>query len=149
MDYLQQTLINSLHKIRKSGVGLTYPIENQRLEEIISTLLNNYHFHCKTKPRVKSKNLSNKGIIDYTSIIVDMALVHIGDDGLQSSPTIITLYFQSYLTEDDTPEFAISASFNNKYKEALYRPKIVAQEEDVLSYVNTVLTDLSNTPKDS
>ena len=68
-----------------------------------------------------------------------MAIVHLDNSGNESSPTKITLYFDSYLNENDNPEYAISGIYKNKFKEAIYRPSIVINEADIERYVNIIL----------
>lgn len=144
MDRLQNTLIRALYKIRKAGVNMAYPISNERLTDIITELLDDYQFHCKVKPRINARSLENRGIIKNTSTIVEMAVVHLDNAGNESSPTKVTLFFDSYLNEDDNPEYAISGVFKNKFKEAIYRPKEVSGEADVVSYVKNILNELSH-----
>ena len=144
MDRLQNTLIRALYKIRKSGVDLVYPIPNERLKEVITDLLDTYHFHCKVKPRINARAFEKRGIVKNTSTIVEMAVVHLDKAGHESSPTKVTLYFDSYINEEDTPEYAISGIFKNKFKEAIYRPAKVQSEADVVSYVKNILNELSH-----
>ena len=144
MERLQNTLIKALYKIRKSGTDMVYPISNDRLKSIITELLEDYHFHCKVKPRINTRAFEKRGIVKNTSTIVEMAVAHLDSNGQESSPTKITLYFDSYLNEDDRPEYAISGIFRNKFKEAMYRPTEVKCEEDVAGYVKNILNELSH-----
>ena len=144
MKPLQNTLITALYKIRKSGIELSYPVSDSRIEEIITQMLGKYDLFCKVKPKVRATHFKKHGILENTSTIVDMMLVHPTLDGKHSSPTKVSLFFDSYINENEVPEYSMSARFNNRYKEAIYRPKQIGSEEDIVSYVNVILNELSH-----
>ena len=144
MDKLQNTLISSLYKLRKTGVDLIYPVSNERLESIIVNLLDNYHFRCKTHPRIKATQLNKRGMLENTSTVVEMMLVHLDNKGNESSPTKINLYFDSFLNEENKPEFTVTGMFKNKFKEGIYRPQPIADEAGVREYVDTIFRELEN-----
>jgi len=146
MNSLQDTLVRELYKVRKSGIKLDYPVSDKRLEIILSELLENYNLKCKTTPRVKCKQKETGGRLEYTTAIIEMALIYVDDEnGIESSTIKITLYFDSYINKNDEPEFGIAGDYKNKYKEAIYRPYTIQDENDIKGYIANILNDISHT----
>lgn len=145
MDTQKSDLVNTwVEQCATPDTNSTYPVKNGRLKSIITKLISQYQLQCKKEPIIHCTKLHKNDLLESTSTVVEMILVHVDKNGECSSPTNINLYFDSLIYDVSNPKYSITVILKNKFKEAIYRPHPVISETDVVEYVDSIFNELSH-----